>query len=105
MLQIFLEVCIRIKLTIQKHNNKALNVSHQWQLGSCANGSPSYEMNSTYTKYERCCLTPGYHTLTCHNEKGPFGWGKSFIEIQGQRYCDDFVGFKAMRRVNISEGC
>ena len=82
-----------------------LNITHQWQLGSCANGSVSYERNYTYTKNERCCLPQGMHTLTCHNEKGPFGWGKSSIEIQGQRYCDDFVGFKAMRNVFISDKC
>ena len=62
-------------------------------------------MDFIYSKYERCCITPGYHILTCHNEKGPFGWGKSSIEIQGQRYCDDFVGFEAMRKVLVLDEC
>ena len=97
-------VCLGINLTVEKQNKDMQNVSHRWELGSCE-GSLSYEMNFTYVKYERCCLIPGYHTLTCHNEKGPFGWGNSSLEINGQRYCNDFVGFKAMRRVLIDMRC
>ena len=94
-----------IQLTIEATQEKMLNVSHKWQLGTCVGQGASYVSNHTYKKYERCCLLPGVHTLTCKNEKGPFGWGKSKIEIQGQFYCDDFVGYKAMRQVFILDRC
>ena len=77
-----------------------LNISHRWDLGVCK-GSNNYVSNSTYVKHERCCLKPGQHILTCHNEKGPYGWGRSSIQVQGQQYCDDFVGFKAQRSILI----
>lgn len=35
------------------------------------------------------------------NTAGPFGWGKTFIEIEGQRYCDDFVGYNGFRKVLV----
>ena len=94
-----------IKLTVKATQEKMLNVSHQWQLGTCVTQSASYVLNHTYEKYERCCLLPGVHALSCQNEKGPFGWGKSSIEIQGQLFCDDFVGYKAMRHVLIQNEC
>ena len=50
---------------------------------------------------ERCCLTPGRHVLTCQNEDRPYGWGNASVEIQGQRYCDDFFGSMARRIVVI----
>ena len=77
-------------------------------MGSCTGPSTQLKLKNSIQNYtsntiyvERCCLAPGLHTLTCYNEKGPYGWGNGSIEILGQRYCDDFVGFKAMRRVPI----
>ena len=51
---------------------------------------------------EQCCLTPGRYVLTCQNDKGPFGWGNASVEIQGQKYCNDFIGRKARRIVMIA---
>ena len=48
-----------------------------------------------------CCVAPGNYTLTCRNTKYPNGWKKGFIFINGRRYCDDFMGFKVMRRISI----
>ena len=93
-------VCVEIKIRVIKENEEMLNITHQWELSSCK-GSISYISNSTYDKLERCCLKPGQHILTCHNEKGPYGWGRSSIQIQGHHYCNDFVGFKAHRSVLI----
>ena len=81
-----------------------------WEMGSCfgpkkifddiTNKSTSiYESNRIYI--DTCCLSPMTYTLRCTNAVGPFGWGKSFIEIEGQRYCDDFVGNKGFRKVLI----
>ena len=99
-LAIVLPVCIDIKIRVEKENEELLNISRQWKLGSCG-GSNNYERNFTYVKHERCCLIEGQHTLTCYNEKGPYGWGSSSIEIQGKKYCDDFVGFKVRRSIWI----
>ena len=49
--------------------------------------------------YDRCCLSPGRHTLTCINKKSELGWENFTLEIDGKRYCDDFIGFKAMRTI------
>ena len=49
----------------------------------------------------RCCLSPGIYNLICKNEKHPFGWGNASVEILGQRYCDDFVGYQVMRKLDI----
>ena len=54
------------------------------------------------TYMDTCCLNPGVYTLICENMIGPYGWGNSFIEIAGERYCDDFVGYKALRKVVVT---
>ena len=70
-------------------------------MGSCY--GPKWELD--YEKrnkiYDRCCLPEGRYTLTCKNTKSVYGWGDSIFEINGERYCDDFVGFKAMRRISV----
>ena len=55
--------------------------------------------NVTWTKM--CCLIPGHYTLTCKatNENG---WTKAYLLINGHRFCDDFVGRKAMRDLDVS---
>ena len=52
-------------------------------------------------KEEKCCVSPGNYTLTCSNTRHPHGWKKGFITINGAHYCDDFMGFKAMRRITV----
>lgn len=51
---------------------------------------------------DQCCLTPGRYVLTCQNYKGPFGWSNASVEIQGQKYCNNFIGRKARRIVMIT---
>ena len=87
--------------------NNQDSFDRKWKLGSC-DGPKSFpslwpipkEADLIY--FEKCCLATGIYTLICNNDLGPFGWGNSFIEILGERYCDDFVGYKALRRVVIS---
>ena len=99
---------------IDQTNGKYFNP--KWKLDSCYgpknikdqyifdvednSESVKYEGNNTYV--DRCCLSPGVYTLICKNEMGPYGWGNSFVEILGQRYCDDFVGYKGLRRVVVT---
>ena len=76
-----------------------LNLTHKWELGSC-NGENDYESNKTII--QRCCLLPGPQILICYNDKNTLGWGNTYIEIQGKRYCDDFVGIRAIREALIA---
>ena len=69
-----------------------------WSLGSCF-GSQTYESNYHYI--EGCCLPPGSYILTCQNYINPSGWPKGFIEFQGRRHCDSFLGSKTMTKVKI----
>ena len=74
----------------------------KWKLDSCygPKNSVKYVGNNTYV--DRCCLSSGVYTLICKNEVGPYGWGNSFVEILGQRYCNDFVGSKGLRRFVVT---
>ena len=58
-------------------------------------------MSVNETHVYRCCLKHGYYNLECSNNNGPYGWGRSFITILGQKYCHDFVGFKTIRRIKL----
>ena len=49
---------------------------------------------------ERCCLHPGIYVLSCYDDRNE-GWNNAYLDILGHRYCDDFLGYKAMRRVTI----
>ena len=89
-------VCMDIDWTMQ--DGVDLRKQHiGWSLGTCFTTlRPSYA-----TKYtQRCCLVPQKYTLSCHNSV-PEGWRNVFIKIQGHRYCDDFVGYTAMREINV----
>ena len=70
-----------------------------WKFGRCFS-------NVRYTDYmmyiHRCCLKPGQYTLTCINTEQPHGWKNGYIQIGGYRYCDDFMSYKAMRRITIA---
>ena len=99
-----------IKVHVGNGNNESL-FSREWKMGSCyghrkfddpiaGEDSIRYHGNNTYL--DRCCLKPGVYTLVCTNKVSPFGWGNSYIQILGQRYCDDFVGYKGLRRVEVS---
>ena len=73
--------------------------AHQikWSFGTCKSPS-SYEDYKQY--FQRCCLPPGPHILTCTNIEKPEGWKNSFIEINGRRFCDDFMSYTLMEKIN-----
>ena len=72
----------------------------EWKLDTCSS-KEMYLLSKNSTHVYRCCLKPGLYTLECSNPEGPYGWGSSSISIHGQKYCDDFVGYKALRRIEI----
>ena len=113
----FIKVCIDVKVTIHDrltwlHNGKR---SMNWEFGKCRGRGRYYETvgsaNSLlrrndlmHTYVERCCNLPGQHLLRCRIETSwerDQGWAENFIEIQGQRYCHDFIGYSAVRRINL----
>ena len=93
---------------IGDNQNDTIYFSRQWRLESCygpklepvilPNGPWSKPMK---THYDRCCLSPGKHTISCINEQSTYGWGNAYLEIDGERYCDDFIGFKSMRTLFV----
>ena len=83
-----------------QHNEKDFSLS--WGMDECYGPKNSFKYRANVTYWDRCCLSPGVYTLICKNNLGPYGWGNSFIEILGQRYCDDFVGYKGFRKVNVT---
>ena len=92
-------------MTIKLHIGDQYQEQHfslNWEMDYCygPQNSVKYQANKIYL--DRCCLSPGVYTLICRNVARSFGWGDSFIEILGQRYCDDFVGYKGLRRVIVA---
>ena len=75
--------------------------SPEWRMGSCYGPKHGWTYSSNETHFDRCCLTPGTYTLICKNTKSKYGWGNAYLEIDKKRYCDDFIGLKALRKVSI----
>ena len=91
-------VCFTIKTKAGKWWSQGIRMN--WSFGHCYS---AYEYRRTdYRHSERCCLIPGKFTLTCENTKKPVGWYEGYVEIQGHKYCHDFMGYKAMRQITIA---
>ena len=73
----------------------------RWTFGACYSLERQATGKIPQVHLQRCCLDVGIHTLTCVNTKNPAGWENSYIEIQGIKYCHDFIGYKAMREIKI----
>ena len=97
---------IKIEIGEQKHDDL---FERKWKMGSCFgpktfpdrfNGHVDrYEAGETYL--DVCCLNDGNYVLECANTIEPYGWGNGYLEIAGQRYCDDFFGFRSFRNVEV----
>ena len=77
----------------------------RWRLGSCnslnsSENGDSYVYPALYT--ERCCLKPGRHTLVCYNSPPSRGWNNTYILINGQRYCDDFISYQSFQTILVT---
>ena len=81
-------------------NDEALSLP-QWSMGSCHGPPYGWTYFSNEVVFDKCCLRPGKYTLICRNVRSKYGWVNTTFTINGKRYCDDFVGFKAMRTVFI----
>ena len=104
-------VCLDIQLNIYvekddvyQHNGLFLP---GWKLGSCSSSELDSLEKKTYYKYsgaitERCCLEPGMHILKCYSSPPAHGWRDTYLRIDGQRYCDDFVGYESYQKINFT---
>ena len=97
----YVVVCVSIVMNLgdNKENNDLF--SPEWRIGSCYGPKSGWTYSSNETHYDYCCLTPGTYILICKNTKSKYGWGNVDFEIDGKRYCDDFIGLKAMRTISI----
>ena len=73
----------------------------EWKLGTCGGTVKSHKDGRPNFYIQRCCLKAGKYTLTCVNRKNPYGWGQGYIEIQGHRYCNDFMSYRMMQKITI----
>ena len=84
-------VCIDVRLT-------TIDSGYRWSFGNCT-ALQEYRGNGTYT--EKCCIEAGKDILICKGDTRN-GWIGSFVSINGHTFCDDFVGYKGMRALEIS---
>ena len=89
-------VCFEVKV-------ESVNMNDRWSIGSCSSDAfqTKYTNHDVNTNFGRCCLPIGEYVLICESES-PYSWRQGFVEIQGRKYCDDFMGYKALRLVNIT---
>ena len=109
---------VRGVITFVDHVGSAVRVNltrnEGWNIGSCSSVNVYPDVIYTderhlYTKAQlmrtltrSCWLAPSDHVLECYNKDYSKGWPNAYIEIQGHRYCDDFVSIKALRRIRIA---
>ena len=73
----------------------------QWSLGSCSLTSDDYIPGTVQKLTKMCCLPPEQHVLRCESSNN-MAWKQSSIEIAGHKFCDDFVGYATLRKIDIS---
>ena len=72
-----------------------------WNIGSCSNTTYIYNVDAgSEVNVDRCCIKKGDYILSCKSNN-QHSWKQGYLEIQGRRYCNDFVGYRALRRVKI----
>ena len=104
-------VCVDVALTKEDGSDRGI----KWKLGQCDSPKTYYPelyrlvgtkaLGKKYLYGHRCCMDGNQHTLTCaikYVSKKHAGWADNYLTIQGRRYCDDFVGFSAMRKVSVT---
>jgi len=76
------DVCTEIKIV-----TAAWGIENSWTFGSCSS-SQDYGDDGEYTV--ECCQPAGIYDLTCMCSYGD-GWHGGYIQIGGERYCEDFL--------------
>ena len=84
-----------------------LTRQEEWNIGPCTSVNiyphllPYGEGKLMRTFVRSCWFEPGQHVLECYSKDYSSGWTYAHVEIQGHRYCDDFVSIKALRKITI----
>ena len=87
-------VCHNIKIRPNTYARE-----NSYHLGNCVS-KQKYENMQDYN--EECCLAPGDYDLYCKCSRGD-GWHGGYIEIDGKKYCDDFMdGFAKIVRLSFN---
>lgn len=80
------DICKTVKTV-----TKAWGYEISWQVGNCQS-SGQFTSNNQFS--QECCMAAGDWPVTCDDSYGD-GWHGGYIEIDGNRYCDDFTtGFE-----------
>ena len=94
--------CVAVKLVTLEYGKE-----NSWALGSCEStgklgGSEEYGDDAEYT--QQCCQQPGTYELECKDTSiFKDGWHGGYIEIQGQKYCNDsWSGSEKKEQVTIT---
>jgi len=74
-------VCTDIKIVTKEYGYE-----NSWTFGSCSSNQ-EYGDDQQYTV--QCCQPAGNYELTCKCSYGD-GWHGGYIQIGGEKYCDDF---------------
>ena len=89
-----------MKVNISSHDSSVVPVvERKWNFGSCHSSEGYTRYASQYT--ERCCLAEGQEYVLACQTSLPGGWKDGFVEVQGHKYCDDFITSKAMYKIEI----
>jgi len=78
------ETCKSVKI-----RTEAWGYENSYEMSTCAS-TRTYGNYANYDE-EDCCLSPGTYTLICKCSYGD-GWHNGYIEIDGTKYCEDFLG-------------
>ena len=72
-----------------------------WTLGTTCSNDQRYNNTREVQYNQTCYLTPGIHTLICHDGAGD-GWEGGFLEIDGIKYCENFTRFNETVQVTVA---
>jgi len=67
---------------------KSWGEENYYKIGSCETKAKDFGRYDE--RYRECCLPAGTHTLECLDSYGD-GWHGGYLEIDGERYCEDFT--------------
>ena len=88
------EECIDVQLS-------AVDDLVNWNIGSCSNTTYISNIDAgSEVNVDRCCIKKGDYILSCKSNN-QHSWKQGYLEIQGRKYCNDFVGYRALRRIKI----
>ena len=90
----FFLVCIDIQFNVMYIG---LWEAISWSLGPCSS-SQAYTSRSTRTFVERCCIVPGRYMLLCQSPRSGY---VGYLDIEGHKFCNNFVGFEEMDIVSV----